>query len=392
MTSAEPWVPAQRAATAQQVQAGHSAFRELRRSRVTGQPSDVSLNAADLESIGVLVGQGFAPNRLAFRLDDKTLTVTASRPILTRWINVRAQASGRSVGFPHLKVAVGSMHFPTWMSRVALAAGRQVLAIRGVKLPPLDTMIRSTSIAGGIVHANILIPATGLIDHAVASEALVISDVTVSSIYCRLTAQQRSAPDQLFAHQLKRALTIARPTSEQHAAAIIALAMLVVDPGVGNLVGNTPALAKSCIVPTIETTLQGRMDWPKHWSMSAALTVATGNRFTIAMGEWKELSDSLSKSAYLGQDDPSGFSFVDLAADRAGFHVARQLIDAEQLERSRVWLLSADDEQLLPRSATRLNDGMSNAEFVRRFGATDDPRFGAELQRIDRELGKAGTF
>jgi hypothetical protein len=391
LTNSEPWVPMRRAATAQQVEAAQDAFRQVRRNRTTGQPSDILLNANDLDSIAVMVGQGFPPNRLAFRLDDRKLKVTASRPFLSRWLNVRAEAAGQSVGFPALKVTVGFIHFPAWLSRAGLALGRQLLAFKGARLPPLDTIVQSTSIASGSLRARLLIPATGLIDQAVASEAIVFSDATVSDIYCRLAAQQRSAPDLLFAHQLQRALVAARPTGEQHAAALVALAMLVVDPGVGKLVGNTLAKAKSCIIPPLPTSLQGRMDWPKHWSLSAALTVTTGNRFTIAMGEWKELSDSLSKNAYLAHDDPSGFSFVDLAADRAGFHVARQLIDPTRLGRSRTWLLSATDEQLLPGVTTRLNDGMSNAEFVRRFGATDDPRFVAELDRIDSELDKAGV-
>jgi hypothetical protein len=251
-------------------------------------------------------------------------------------------------------------------------------------------MVQSTNIHTDSVGARILLPATGLIDRAVASSALVLSDETVSSIYCRLTAQQRSAPDPLFAHQLKRALAAAQPTKEQHAAALVALAMMVVDPRVGELVGKTNAMVKACIIPPTPTTLQGRMDSPKHWSLSAALTVATGSRLTIAMGEWKELSDSLSTNAYLAHDDSSGFSFVDLATDRAGFFTARQLTDPSRLGTARARLLSAGDEQMLPRVTTQLNDGMSNVEFVRRFGATDDPRFAAELMRIDRELYNAG--
>ena len=49
--------------------------------------------------------------------------------------------------------------------------------------------------------------------------------------------------------------------------------------------------------------------------------------------------------------------------------------------------LSMRDSVLLPDAATHLNDGMTNAEFLRRFGATDDPRFVAEVKRIDDILG-----
>lgn len=390
LTSAEPWVPMGRAATAQQVETAHNAFREVHRSRSTGKPSDISLNAADLDSVAVMVSQGFAPNRLRLQLNRGTLTVTASRPFLTRWLNVRAELSGRSVGFPAIRATIGRIHFPQWMSRLALALTRHLLGIQGTSLPPLDTMVQSTNIAADSVRARILIPATGLIDRAMASDALLLSDETVAGIYCRLTAQQRSAPDPLFAHQLKRALAAAEPTKEQHAAALVALAMLVVDPRAGELAGNTTAKVRSCIIRPFPTTLQGRTDSSKHWSLSAALTVAAGSRLAIAMGEWKELSDSLSQNAFLARDDRSGFSFVDLATDRAGFLTARQLTNPARLVAARARLLSASDEQLLPSATTRLGDGMSNAAFVRQFGATDDPRFAAELVRIDKVLNGAG--
>ena len=108
------------------------------------------------------------------------------------------------------------------------------------------------------------------------------------------------------------------------------------------------------------------------------------------MGEWKELADSLSQSAYLTHNDRSGFSFVDLATDRAGFLAARQLTSSSRLGSARARFLAARDKQLLPSSATHLNDGMRNADFVRRFGGTDDPRFQAALGAIDADLREGG--
>jgi len=388
LTSAEPWVPVKPAATAQQVQAARKIFGEARHSRTTGKPSDLSLSAADLDDIAVMVSQGFAPNRLEFRLRRDILTVTASRPFLSRWINVRIKLSGRSVGFPELRATVGSIRFPAWLSRMLLELGRQLLAIRGASPPPLDKLVQSTSIVEDTVNARILLPRGRIIDQTLADDVLILDPSTIANIYCRLTEQQRTSPDPLFAHQLQRAISAAEPSREQHGAALVALAMLVADPRVDELVGEMPETISSCKIPVASTTLQGRKDWSKHWSMSAALTVATGSQFAAAMGAWKELSDSVSKRPNLARNDPSGFSFADLAADRAGILAARQLTDAALLGKARRGLLQADDEQLLPKAASRLDDGMSNTEFVRHFGGTDDPRYLALIKSIEDELRK----
>lgn len=388
LTSAEPWVPVKQTATAEQVQAARKIFRKARLSRTTGKPSNLSMTAADIDSIAAMVSQGFAPNRVVSKLRGDTLTITVSRPLLSRWMNAQVKMSGRSAGFPALRATVGSIRLPAWLSRILLELGRQLFALRGTSPPPLDKLVQSSSIADGRVNASILLPEKGMNEQTLAEDALVLDSSKIANIYCRIAEQQRSSPDPIFAHQLQRAISAADQSREQHGAAFVALAMLVVHPRVQELVGEMPETIGSCMIPVVPTTLHGRKDWSKHWSMSAALTVATGSQFASAMGEWKELSDSISKGPDLANKDPSGFSFADLAADRAGLLIARKLTDPVQLAETRRLLLQADDEDLMPRSATRLEDGIGNAEFLRRYGGTDDPRYLAQIKRIDDELRK----
>lgn len=390
ITSSNAWVPPRPAATAQQVEAARTAFRVARQSRLTGQPSDLVLGAGDLDSLSAMVSQGFEPKRLDMKLSNGVFIATASQPLLGRWLNLRAEATGRSQGFPAFRARIGAFPVPAWLSRVGVEIGRRLLIFQGAQIPPLDVLVQSTSVAHDHVKARIFLPKSGLLNQVLADPALQITDTVVARIYCRLTALQRAAPDRLFAHQLHRALMAAEPTAAQHGAALVALAMLVTDPRVGELVGDTPAKVRACLIPVPLTTLQGRSDSPKHWSVSAALTVATGGHLAVAMGEWKELADSLSQSDYLTHNDRSGFSFVDLATDRAGFLAGRQLTSSSRLGAARARLLAANDGELLPISATNLNDGMRNAEFVRRFGGTDDPRFRAALIVIDGDLQKVG--
>ena len=64
-----------------------------------------------------------------------------------------------------------------------------------------------------------------------------------------------------------------------------------------------------------QLTLSGRSDLMRHFLISAALTVSTNKSLTDMIGLSKEIEDS---------DGGSGFSFVDLLADRAGVAFAKQ--------------------------------------------------------------------
>lgn len=390
-TSAQPLVPVRRTPTAEQVEAARIAFRAARLSRTTGKPSTLALGSRDLDGIAALISQGFAPYRADARVERGALAVTVSRPLGFRWLNLRLRASGRSKGFPDIAVSLGSLEFPPWLSRMGLELGRQLLVLRGAKVPPLDTLVQGTDIARTGLSARIMLPRTGLIDQAVTDKSLALDERVVVEIYCKLAVRQRAVPDPLFVHQLQRALEAAGPAPGRNGAALIALAMLVVDPRVGELAGDTQARVAKCLLPVSTTTLQGRSDSPKHWALSAALTIATGSRLAVAMGEWKELADSLSRSSFLARGDRSGFSFVDLAADRGGYLTAKALTDPGRVAATRARLARVGDDGLLPPAALALSDGMKNADFLRRYGATDDPRFLAEVNGIDAMLAAAGV-
>ena len=67
-----------------------------------------------------------------------------------------------------------------------------------------------------------------------------------------------------------------------------------------------------------EPTMRGRRDLAQHFFVSAHLTASTGAEAAQAAGLAKELVDA---------QRPSGFSFADLAADRAGARFARSVVE-----------------------------------------------------------------
>jgi hypothetical protein len=111
-------------------------------------------------------------------------------------------------------------------------------------------------------------------------------------------------------------------------------------------------------------TVHGRHDLCQHFVVSCALAAVGGPEAAEAAGLLKEVLDS--------RPGGSGFSFADLSADMAGVAFARQLLASpallERVERS----FNVADYALPP---TGLVEGLSEAEFVRRYGSTDDERF-----------------
>lgn len=390
VTSSAPWVPETRNATAEQVAMVRALANEARRSRATGEPVELELDNTKLDALSAMMTQGFDPNRFEAKLEDGMLTLTGSRPLLFRWLNIRAQTSGTSEGIPPFAVRIGALSLPGWLSRLGLGVAQRRLAGEDGALPPIDTIVRSISVREDTLTAQVVLPQGNLLAHVRATGVPAIDDRAVATIYCQLAEQQRSDPDPLLAHQLGRALAAAEPSPEGHRSALVALALLSVGPEAGKVTGGSEGAIGKCAGAPVRLTLQGREDWAKHWALSAALETTTGGRISAAIGEWKELADTLAKGPLLGPNDPSGFSFVDLASDRAGILTARQLTDPDRLAAAREKLLAAQDDMLLPQAALSLSDGMNDADFAARYGATDDPRFERKVDSIDAMLRRGG--
>ena len=81
--------------------------------------------------------------------------------------------------------------------------------------------------------------------------------------------------------------------------------MKISPPGAGATNVRRAAAFEPLIV-----TLQQRWDYPLHFLISALVAAEAGTPLADAVGLWKELTDA--------RRGGSGFSFEDLAADRAG--------------------------------------------------------------------------
>jgi hypothetical protein len=124
-----------------------------------------------------------------------------------------------------------------------------------------------------------------------------------------------------------------------------------------------------------QATLNGRHDFSQHFIVSAALAANAGTPLSDAVGVYKEIQDSRGGS---------GFSFNDIAADRAGTRFGEWAVqNARKLQRR---LASGISERDLMPPTEDLPEFMPEAEFKRRFGGIDAPRYQHMMAEIERRI------
>lgn len=162
--------------------------------------------------------------------------------------------------------------------------------------------------------------------------------------------------------------------AEENRAALTALAAYLSGISLPRLLeGDSPSIRRA---PRVLLSLHGRRDFAEHFMISAALTVNGGSRLANAIGLIKEEEDA---------NKGSGFSFTDLAANRAGVRLGERAT-GEAAARVQLHLATArSDADLLP-DFRDLPEFMSQAEFDRRFGPVGSPRYQKVIDRIDARL------
>jgi len=125
-------------------------------------------------------------------------------------------------------------------------------------------------------------------------------------------------------------------------------------------------------------SLRGRVDLAKHFIVSAAIVAASGMPAADALGLYKEMADAR---------DGSGFSFADLAADRAGQafgHAATGAIATARTIHAKADVLWSDTD-VMP-TIDGLPENLTAAEFTRRYQGVHAPAYEALVKEIDRRI------
>jgi hypothetical protein len=128
--------------------------------------------------------------------------------------------------------------------------------------------------------------------------------------------------------------------------------------------------------PRVLVTLHGRRYFAEHYVISAAIAVNGGSRLANAIGLIKEEEDATRGS---------GFSFTDLAANRAGVLLGEHATGAAAERVLQRLAAARSDADLMP-DFRDLPEFMAQAEFDRRYGPIGGPRYQKLIDLIDARL------
>lgn len=170
--------------------------------------------------------------------------------------------------------------------------------------------------------------------------------------------------------------------TKENRAAMVALALFAAAaPGdLGRLFGDEEA-RRLPPLKRIEVTLGGRADLARHFLVSAALSAAANDAIADVMGVFKEVQDSRGGS---------GFSFADLAADRAGVRFGRLGVRSPDALQQRV-AEAAEESEFMP-SVESLPEGMQEPDFIRRFSNRDSDAYARVVAEIEARLDRCVLF
>jgi hypothetical protein len=174
----------------------------------------------------------------------------------------------------------------------------------------------------------------------------------------------------LFAH----AQSIGGSADAENRAALTALGAYLSGISLPRLLeGDSPSIRRA---PRVLLSLHGRRDFAEHFVISAAIAVNGGSQLANAIGLIKEEEDA---------GKGSGFSFTDLAANRAGVRLGERATGDAAAQVRQYLAAVKTDAALLP-DFRDLPEYMPQAEFDRRFGPVDGPRYRKVIARIDARL------
>lgn len=121
-----------------------------------------------------------------------------------------------------------------------------------------------------------------------------------------------------------------------------------------------------------------RIDIPQHFIASALLATVDASLLGEQLGVDKELGDA---------EQGSGFSFIDLTADRAGTRFGQLAIASPKQARQLQHTLSEtkDYTSIIP-DPQDLPEHMDEQSFKSRFGSTDSSAYQSLIQEIDKRI------
>ena len=356
------------------------------RGKLPGITRAVTLSQRDLELLINQAGRRYGEPRARVQLQPGLARVQASLALpanpLGGWLNLDAVLRDGQ-GLPRVaRLRVGRLPVPAWLAERALPGLLDALNLRaqGALAQRLVSRVGFGAQKMVLAYAWPDNPQQDL-----ANSLLPAAEQARLKIYAdqlaRLSADLAPAGPVSITRLLPPVFALARQRSADPAAAVlenraalVALAFLVNGQGVAALLPDARHWPRP---QPLRITLLGRPDTPQHFLVSAALSAEGGGPLADAIGLYKEVADSRGGS---------GFSFHDLAADRAGSRLGLQAVNQPQALQARL-AAGVQEADLLPALAD-LPESMAAREFERRFGGVGGVAYRQMVQDIEARLDR----
>ncbi len=365
--------------------------------------STVSFSQQDVNGLLAIAMRGM--NRFKGRVNTTPIGIEGAfslhvpRNPLGQYLNVRFGVSPSSYGLHLNYLSVGSLHFS---GDTALAIGESLVNI--LAGDDLGTLLRysvkSVAVKGDtttIVYRPIpdLKQRVSLFKDRVKGVrdefALVADPVAVQAYYlqlCKLGEHGHKVKSISLGYYLAEAYNLASKRTQfggnavdENRAALFALAIYLGSTRFESFVGEviTDELAH-CDGYSVNTRVANRKDLRLHFIYSAALKVLGDSGVSFAIGEFKEMMDS-------GQGG-SGFSFVDLAADRTGIRFAEVALERDGGGALRLQQMAKNltDESTFFPEINGLPEDIPQAQFDSQYGGVEGALYAEYVQDIDARI------
>ncbi|MCI4431063.1 MAG: hypothetical protein JHC40_18070 [Burkholderiales bacterium] len=343
----------------------------------------LALTQADLDALLNQASQtfGIASARLVLRNGGAALqaSVRFERSPFRPWLNIDAQLR-ETPGLPRFaSLRIGQLVVPGWLANLALKQGvARVLAgqpgrlatqvVQRVRFTPgqLQLAYQWREGTGSELRAMLVSPAD--------AQRLRAYDERLAAEVAKTPTAQSVSLAKLLPPMfgLARERSASGDPAGENRAALVALTFYV--NGL-SLAALTPAAGEWPMPAPRSVTLAGRDDFPKHFLISATLAAQGGGALADAVGVFKEVDDARHGS---------GFSFNDIAADRAGTRFGELAVGSAARLQAAVAAGMAEPD-FMP-DVRDLPEFMPEADFMRRYGGIGAPAYGRMMSEIEARI------
>lgn len=299
-------------------------------------------------------------------------------------------------GFSVEKVLVGKVSYPGWLAKAITKYSLNLYTKSKIATEVLNSIdsvaINENAIQVKINAVDKVIAELMHIDTGEPSERdLELEKYTLLFLNELIDFESRRSSEQV---SLNHYISFVFQRAKQHSndnnlilineAAILSLAIFAGDTRFSQLFSNLPHDAGNARQLQSKPTLAARTDLAQHFIISAALQIISRKNIALAIGEFKELMDRSPSG--------TGYSFVDLAADRAGVEFAEQATNDLKAKLIQQRLSSGISEDAYLPKLNGLAEGLHKQAFIEKYKQVDSAEYRKDVNLIKARIRRLALY